>query len=55
MRTHYDFKNQTRALRREDPEVGDEVGLRLTLQNSFDRSLRVSFALGMLRLVAPTA
>ena len=51
MRTHYDFKNQTRALRREDRKVGDEVGLRLTLQNSFDRSLRVSFALGMLRLV----
>tara|TARA_R100000808_G_scaffold24743_1_gene57991 strand:+ start:5239 stop:6114 length:876 start_codon:yes stop_codon:yes gene_type:complete len=51
MRAHYDFKNQTRALRREDRKVGDEVGLRLTLQNSFDRSLRVSFALGMLRLV----
>jgi len=51
MRTHYDFKSQTRALRREDRQVGDEVGLRLTLQNSFDRSLRVSFALGMLRLV----
>jgi len=51
MRTHYDFKNQKRALRREDRQVGDEVGLRLTLQNSFDRSLRVSFALGMLRLV----
>lgn len=46
MRSHYDFKNQTRAI-----NVGDEVGLRLTLQNSFDRSLRVSFALGMLRLV----
>jgi len=51
MRAHYDFKNHTRALRREDRKVGDEVGLRLTLQNSFDRSLRVSFALGMLRLV----
>jgi hypothetical protein len=51
MRAHYDFKDQTRALRREDRQVGDEVGLRLTLQNSFDRSLRVSFALGMLRLV----
>lgn len=46
MKAHYDFKNQTRAI-----NVGDEVGLRLTLQNSFDRSLRVSFALGMLRLV----
>jgi hypothetical protein len=46
MKTHYDFKNKTRAIK-----VGDEVGLRLTLQNSFDRSLRVSFALGMLRLI----
>jgi len=46
LKAHYDFRNQTRALK-----VGDEVGLRLTLQNSFDRSLRVSFALGMLRLV----
>ena len=27
------------------------MGMRLTLQNSFDRSLRVSFALGMVRLV----
>ena len=51
MKAHYDFKNQVRALRREDRQVGDEVGLRLTLQNSFDRSLRISFALGMLRLV----
>jgi hypothetical protein len=51
MKAHYDFRNQTRALRREDRQVGDEVGMRLTLQNSFDRSLRVSFALGMLRLV----
>jgi hypothetical protein len=46
MKAHYDFRNKTRALK-----VGDEVGLRLTLQNSFDRSLRVSFALGMLRLL----
>ena len=51
MKAHYDFRTQTRALRREDRQVGDEVGMRLTLQNSFDRSLRVSFALGMLRLV----
>ncbi len=46
MRAHYDFKSHKRAI-----NVGDDVGLRLTLQNSFDRSLRVSFALGMLRLV----
>ena len=42
----YDFPNKTAAT-----QVGDEVGLRLTLQNSYDRTLRVSFALGMLRLL----
>lgn len=42
----YDFKNHTKKLK-----VGDEVGMRLTVQNSFDGGLRVSFALGMLRLV----
>ena len=43
----YDFKNQLVKL----PKVGDELGLRLTLNNSFDRSCRVSFEMGMLRLV----
>ena len=33
------------------PQVGDIMGYRLTVQNSFDRSLRVSFAMGLLRLV----
>ena len=42
----YDFKNHTKKLK-----VGDEVGLRLTLQNSFDGSLRASFSLGMMRLL----
>ena len=42
----YDFKNHTKKLK-----VGDEVGLRLTLKNSFDGSLRASFGLGMLRLL----
>ena len=42
----YDFKSVTRAL-----AVGDEVGLRLTVQNSFDGSLRASFLAGMLRLI----
>lgn len=42
----YDFKNHIKKLR-----VGDEVGLRLTVQNSFDGSLRASFSLGMLRLI----
>ena len=35
----------------EVPEVGDIMGFRLIAQNSFDRSLRVSYALGLLRLV----
>ena len=33
------------------PQVGDFMGYRLTVQNSFDRTLRVSFALGLMRLV----
>ena len=51
MRAVYDFPNQIK--RREDRNVGDNMGLRLTVQNSFDRSLRVSFAMGVLRLVCP--
>ncbi len=43
----YDFKNQLTKL----PKVGDDIGMRLTLHNSFDRSCRVSFEMGMLRLV----
>lgn len=46
MYASYDFKNHTKKLK-----VGDEVGMRLTVQNSFDGGLRVSFALGVLRLV----
>lgn len=42
----YDFKNHVKKL-----AVGDEVGMRLTVQNSFDGGLRASFALGMRRLV----
>ena len=42
----YDFRSVTKAIR-----VGDEVGLRLTVQNSFDGSLRASFLCGLLRLV----
>jgi len=49
MRAVYDFKTQIK--RREDRKKGDNMGLRLTVQNSFDRSLRVSFAMGVLRLV----
>lgn len=42
----YDFKDRQRALR-----VGDEIGMRLTVQNSFDTTLRLSFAIGAIRLV----
>ncbi len=49
MRAVYDFKTQIKP--REDRKKGDNMGLRLTVQNSFDRSLRVSFAMGVLRLV----
>ena len=52
MFAQYDFENETAiATRREDRVKGMELGMRLTLQNSFDRSLRGSFALGMVRLV----
>jgi|TARA_R110000824_G_scaffold184159_2_gene365165 hypothetical protein len=43
----YDFKNEVIKL----PQVGDELGLRLTVNNSFDRTCKVSFSVGMLRLV----
>jgi hypothetical protein len=46
MRAVYDFENEIKERKR-----GDNLGLRLTVQNSFDRSLRISFAMGMLRLV----
>ncbi|MBC8395090.1 MAG: DUF932 domain-containing protein [Bacteroidetes bacterium] len=52
-RAIYDFENENMeiATRREDRQVGDVMGMRLIVQNSFDRSLRLSFALGMVRLV----
>lgn len=49
IRAVYDLKGdqfQTKV-----PQVGDIMGYRLTVQNSFDRTLRVSFALGLMRLV----
>jgi hypothetical protein len=46
MRAIYDFENEVK-----ERKAGDSLGLRLTVQNSFDRSLRISFAMGMLRLV----
>lgn len=47
----YTWKNSSYNFRVGKPKVGDEVGLRLTVQNSFDRSLRLSVILGFLRLV----
>ena len=47
MRAQYDFADESIKI----PKVGDEMGFRLMVNNSFDRSLRVSFELGMLRLV----
>ena len=43
----YDFASRTKKL----AKVGDEVGLRLTVQNSFDGSLRASFLAGIMRLI----
>ena len=51
MRAVYDFPEHTRQLKVNGKKVGDEVGLRLVVNNSFDRSRKVSFDLGMLRLV----
>jgi len=51
MRVVYDFPEHTRQLKIQGKAVGDEVGLRLVVNNSFDRSRKVSFDLGMLRLV----
>jgi hypothetical protein len=48
MRALYDFSDTIKST---VPEVGDEMGFRLIINNSFDRSLRLSFALGLVRLV----
>jgi len=47
MFARYDFKEITYRLK----NVGDEVGFRMTLQNSHDKSLTSNFELGILRLV----
>jgi len=49
VRAIYDLEGEQFSA--EVPEVGDIMGFRLIAQNSFDRSLRVSYALGLLRLV----
>ena len=43
----YDFPQRTLQL----PKVGDELGLRLTINNSYDRTSKISFPVGMVRLV----
>lgn len=43
----YDFKNEVIKL----PTVGEELGFRLMITNSFDTSRRVRFVLGALRLI----
>ncbi len=43
----YDFKNEVSRI----PRKGDEIGMRFTLNNSYDRTCRVGISIGMLRLV----
>lgn len=45
----YNFPNEVVTLPK--VKVGDAVGMRLTLGNSYDKTQKASFALGMLRLV----
>ena len=49
MRAQYDLQGD--LFKAEVPAVGDVMAYRLTAQNSYDRTLRISFALGLLRLV----
>ena len=49
MRAQYDLGGD--LFRADVPQVGDTMAYRLTAQNSFDRTLRISFALGLVRLV----
>ena len=49
LRAVYDLQGE--QFRTTVPMVGDIMNYRLTVQNSFDRTLRVSFALGLMRLV----
>ena len=49
MRAQYDLKGD--LFKADVPKVGDTMAYRLTAQNSFDRSLRISFALGLVRLI----
>ena len=46
-RFEWAWKDQTIKV----PQVGDDLGLRLSVSNSFDRSKKIAWALGMLRLI----
>ena len=49
MRAQYDLQGD--LFKADVPKGGDTMAYRLTAQNSFDRSLRISFALGLVRLI----
>ena len=49
MRVQYDLGGD--LFKADVPEVGDTMAYRLTAQNSFDRTLRISYALGLVRLI----
>jgi hypothetical protein len=49
MRVQYDLGGD--LFKADVPKVGDTMAYRLTAQNSFDRTLRISYALGLVRLV----
>ena len=49
MRAQYDLKGD--LFKAQVPKVGDTVAYRLTAQNSMDRSLRISYVLGLVRLI----
>jgi hypothetical protein len=49
MRAQYDLKGD--LFKAKVPKVGDAVSYRLTAQNSMDRSLRISYVLGLVRLI----
>ena len=46
----FDFKDFKRDIPLANRQVGDVVGMRLTANNSYDRSCRISLTVGMLRL-----
>ena len=49
LRVQYDLKGD--LFKAEVPAVGDVMAYRLTAQNSMDRSLRISYVLGLVRLI----